>query len=75
MREVKEARLNEKIKKMEIETKFNKLIGSLTEREYKSYVESWFDDQIVCDIMRDWDEDIKIDAIKELEEIIKKRNK
>ena len=53
---------------------FNNLIGELTEEEYKNYIASWFDDQIVVDIMNDWDEDVKGDAIKEIKEIIAKRD-
>lgn len=53
---------------------FNNLIGELTEEEYKNYVASWFDDQLIINIMNDWDKEVKTDAIKELKEIIAKRD-
>jgi len=57
----------------EIQMEFNNIIGELTDEEFKDYVWSWLDEQHYLDIMNNWDDDVKQDAIKELKGIISKR--
>lgn len=64
------------LNKMEtkIEKEFDKLINSLTDEEWWTYVRSWFDTEYIQDIMTNWDDSIKEDAITDLKEILNKRN-
>ena len=56
-----------------IENKFNRLIESLSDEEFWSWVGSWLDVDMVRDIYDNWDTDLKLDEIENLEEIIKQR--
>lgn len=59
-----------------ITTEFNDLIGELTNSEFDNYVNSWRnDEQEILDIMNNWEDETKEDAIMELKAIIKARKK
>jgi hypothetical protein len=61
------------MEKKDIHEKLNDLIGELTDQEFKDYCLSWYDEQNFLDIINEWDEDVKKDAVKEIKAIIKKR--
>lgn len=54
--------LNEK----EIETKFNKVLDSLTDDEFWLYVKNWYDEQSIFETMNEWEIETKKDAIDEM---------
>jgi len=58
----------------EIETEFNKLVGELTEEQFWEYIQSWFGEDLILDIMKNWDLDIKKEEIKRLKKIVEKDN-
>jgi hypothetical protein len=57
----------------DIEQKFDNLIDELTDDEWWEYVKGWFDVEYICDIMNNWDEETKEEAIEDLKKIIKNR--
>jgi hypothetical protein len=48
------------------EQEFNKLIGELTDEQFNSWVKTWFDEQIIMDIINEWDTDTKKEEIKNI---------
>lgn len=50
----------------EINKSFNKVLESLNYDQFWEYVKSWYDEQTILDVMNDWDDDIKKDAIQEM---------
>lgn len=51
--------------------KFNNLIGELNDEQFFKYVNSWYDEQNYLDIMNNWDEETKKEAIKDIKKILK----
>jgi len=49
-----------------INKSFNKVLESLNYDQFWEYVKSWYDEQTILDVMNDWDDDIKKDAIQEM---------
>ena len=58
-------------KEEKIDNEFKELIGSLTDEQFFSYVNSWYDEQNYLDIMNDWDTEIKEEEIKKLKKMLK----
>lgn len=55
----------------EIENEFNKQISLLSDDQFWEYVRSWYDVDNLLDIMKEWNTDVKEDAIKDLKEMFK----
>jgi len=59
------------IEKKETEEEFNNLIEKLNDKEFWEYIRSWFDEEYICNIMRNWDIETKKEEIKTLKKILK----
>jgi len=55
-----------------IQLEFNNLIGELSDEQFWVYIKTWFDEQIILDIMNEWNDDIKEEEIKNLKKILHK---
>lgn len=55
-----------------IEIEFNNLIGEMTDEQFWKFVSSWLNEDFVLDIMNNWEDEVKEEAIKEIKEIMKK---
>ena len=49
-----------------IEMEFNNLLGELTDNQFWDYVRGWFNEDLILDIMKNWDLDTKGRIIKEM---------
>ena len=56
---------------MTIKKQFDDLIGEMSDDEFWNYIRTWLDEQFVMDIMKDWDDELKKDAIKEIKQMRK----
>ena len=50
---------------------FNNLLGELNDTQFWNYVRSWYSEDLILDIMNNWDTETKQDAIKDLKKILK----
>ena len=53
-----------------IDERFREVLESLDDDEFWRWVRSWNDESQIMDTIHDWDDDAKLEAIKEMEEII-----
>jgi hypothetical protein len=64
------------MKQTKIICEFSDIIREkLTNKQFWNFVSSWFDPDLICDIMEDWDTETKKDCLKTLRKIIKKNKK
>jgi hypothetical protein len=52
---------------------FNKLLDELDDNEWWEFVRSWFDIEYIGDIMNNWEDETKQEAIETIKEIKAKR--
>lgn len=57
----------------DVEVEFNELLDELTDKEWENWCLGWFDKEMWVDIYKDWNEDLKQEAIDDFKEIIKNR--
>ena len=55
---------------MDIREEFNKRIGELTDEQFWKWVRGWFDEQLIMDIINEWEDDIKKNEIENLDKIL-----
>jgi hypothetical protein len=55
-----------------IEEEFNEVLDDLTDDEFWKYTRSWLSVEHIIDIMKNWDTEIKKDAIQEMKDIKEK---
>lgn len=56
---------------MKAKDEFEKVLSSLNDRQFWAYVSGWYDEQHILDVMNEWDDEIKKEAIKEMKKIKK----
>lgn len=57
---------------MEINKKFNKLIGQMSDNQFWAYVREWFDEQYILNVMNNWEDETKKEEIKNIKKIMEK---
>ena len=57
--------------KEEINKEFLALLECMSEDQFWEWIRTWYDSQVVCDCISDWDADIKFQEIKKMKEIMK----
>lgn len=69
MNELTENQVNDE----DIDNGFNLLLEELTDKEWWDWVKGWLDEELIVDIYKNWEIDIKRDEIDNLKGIIANR--
>ena len=53
---------------------FNNLLGELSDEQFWEWASSWYDEQVILDATKDWDNDIMKEEIENIKNILHKKD-